>query len=213
MVVEKFFARYGFDDLVAYTGKDISDEMIDTCIAHASGFYDNNFIWGQATKNIVKKFNKFCFVFVDTSTKQIIGHSFWFPVKTKIFNGFIKLQKMLLDLREEYFSDFDNEKKEINLFQAAETYVAGYDLANLHRAVEDHFQSKVLKLAQKGIKVKYIALESCCKFDEYLVSRLGLTKKVKKPNTTFYYDIYSPRRVYKDSPEAKELREYYKEEA
>ncbi len=210
MIVEKFFARHGFDDLVAYTGKDITDEMIDECIKQAANFYDKNFVWGPATKNIVKKFNKFCFVFRNRDTRQIVGHSFWFPIKTSVFNNFIKSNEMLLDIKEEYFADYENAKKTVNLFQAAEAYVPGYDLANLHRAVEDHFQSKVLSLAHNGIKIKYIALESCCKFDEYLVSRLGLTQKVQKPNTTFYYDIYSPKKVYKESREAKDLEEFYK---
>lgn len=210
MIVEKFFARYGFDDLVAYTGKDITDEMIDKCIELAANFYEQKYIWGQATKNIVKNFNQFCFVFKNRQTGEIIGNSFWFPVKTSVFNEFIKNKQMLLDIKEEYFLDYTNEKGTINLFQGAETYVIGYDLATMHRAVEDHFQSKVLTLAKKGIKVKYLALESCCKFDDYLVSRLGLTQKHQKPTTVFYYDEYSPKKVYKDSPEAKELEQYYK---
>ena len=211
MIEEKFFVRYGFDDLVAYTGDDITNEMIDKCIEQAANFYESKFVWGKATKNIVQKFNKFCFVFKNRNTGEIVGHSFWFTVKTSIFNKFIKSNEMLLDLKEEYFVDYENSKGMVNLFQAAEAYAPGYDLLNLHKAVEDHFQKKVLALARKGIKIKYLAIESCCKFDEYLVERLGLTKKIKKPNTIFYYDEYSPNKVYKDSREAIELREFYKD--
>lgn len=210
MIVEKFFARYGFDDLVAYTGNDITDEMIDQSIELEANFYEKRFVWGPATKDMVKKLNQFCFVFKNRQTGEMIGNSFWFPIKTSVFNEFIKNKQMLLDIKEEYFQSYENSSKTINLFQAAEAYVAGYDLATMHRAVEDHFQSKVLALAKKGIKIKYIALESCCAFDDYLVSRLGLTQKHKKPTTVFYYDEYSPKKIYKDSPESKELEQYYK---
>lgn len=210
MIVEKFFIRHGFDDIVAYTGPDITDAMIDKCIELAGKFYESRFVWGAKTKDIVKKFNKFCFVFKNRETNEIIGHSFWFPVKTAVFNNFIRNKDMLLEIKEEYMLDYDNDKGTVNLFQGAEAYVFGYDLENLHKAVEDHFQSKILNLAKNGIKVKYIAIESCCKFDEYLVERLGLTKKVQKKDTVFYYDEYSPIKVYKDSKEVNELKEYYK---
>lgn len=211
MVIENVFQRYGFDDIVAFTGTDITDKMIEMCMDIDRNFYQPEYAWDSHIKSVVKTFNQFCFVFIDKSEKRIVGYSFWFPIKTTVFNKFIKEKKMLLYLKEEHCVNFKNEKGTVNLFQGGEAYVPGYDLENLHKAVRDLFQSRVLDLAKIGIKVKYVAIDACCKFDEtFLVKHMGLTKSVKKENSTFYYDDYSPNKVFSDSFFARHLQEYYK---
>ena len=208
MVIENIFQNYGYNTIIGYSGKDITDDMIEACMAIDKKFYGGEYTWANSMKNIVQKFNQMCFVFIDTAENAIVGYSFWVPIKTQVFNDFIKNKKMLLDFEDSYFSDY--KQSSVNLFLAGEAYVLGYDIKNLHKAVEDIIQKRILDLAYMGVKVKYVAIESCCKFEEeFLVPLLGLTKKVKKDKSTFYYDEYSPNKVYKRSKYSEGIRQFY----
>lgn len=209
MIFEKEFKEYGYTDLVAYSGKDITEDMVDICISIDKKFYSPEYTIGSdSLKESVLKYNQMCFVFVDKVKNAIVGYSFWFPIKTKVFNAFIKSNQMLQEFRDAYFSSYKDEY--INLFLASEAYVLGYDIKKLHEAVEDIFSRRVLDLAYKGTKIKYIAFEACNKYDEeFLVKHLGLTKKVKKDISTFYYSEYSPEKVYKSSKYASGIKQYY----
>ena len=211
MIIENIFEKHGFGDIVAYIGKDISDSMIDECFEIDRNFYDDEYSWETSEiRQIVKKLGHLCFVFYDKADKKVMGYSFWLPVKTKVFNAFIKEKVMLLNIKENYCSDY-NESEHVNLFLGGEAFVKGYDLKSFHKAVEDAFQLRILDMANAGIKVKFIAAEVCCDYDEkYLMPKLGLSNKVLKDKSIFYYDEYSPKKVYKDSAYAKKLYEYYK---
>lgn len=210
MVFEGIFSNHEFDNIVAYSGKDITKGMLDACFEIDTQFYDEKYYWNRINiKNVVEKFGQFCFVFYDKEDKEVMGYSFWFPIKTRVFNNFISEKKMLLDLKEEYCDNIA-DKNEINLFLGGEAFVAGYDLFNLHNAIEDVFQKRILDLAYRNKKIKYIAMESCCKYDEEILEKkLGLTKLIKKDKSRFYYDIYSPEKVYKNSKYSKELKKFY----
>lgn len=212
MIFEKEFKEYGYTDLVAYSGKDITEDMVDVCMIIDKKFYAPEYTkYSDNLKETVLKYNQMCFVFVDKVKNAIVGYSFWLPIKTKVFNAFIKSNQMLQEFREGYFSSYKDEN--INLFLASEAYVLGYDIKVLHEAVEDIFSRRILDLAYNGVKVKYIAFEACNKFDEdFLVKNLGLSKKVKKDISTFYYDEYSPEKVYKSSKYASGIKQYYKKE-
>lgn len=209
MIFDKEFKEYGYTDIVAYSGKHITEEMLDECMVLEKNFYPEGF--SQDPKNLkacVMKFGQMCFVFKDTVKNVIVGYSFWFPTKTKVFNAFIKSNKALIEFEESYFSSYND--KIINLFLGSEAYITGYDIRKLHEAVEDVFSRRVLDLAYKGTRIKYIAIETCCKFEEeYLVKLLGLTQKVKKEKTTFYFDEYSPEKVYNSSKYASGIKQYY----
>ena len=86
MIIDKYFKKYGFDDIVAYTGANITDDMIDKCMEIDSNFYKPEYAWDAEIKSVVHAFHQFCFVFIDKSENKLIGYSFWFPIKTKIFN-------------------------------------------------------------------------------------------------------------------------------
>lgn len=209
MIYEKEFQAYGYNDIVGYSGKHITDEMIDSCMTINKKFYAKDFVFDDSIKDIVKKYNQMCFVFQDKSDNSIMGYSFWFPIKTKVFNAFIQNNQTLQEFRDSFFSSYKEES--VNLFLASEAYVLGYDIKELHKAIEDVFQKRILDLAYNGIMVKYVAMESRCKFDEqFLVKNLGLTLKDKKEKSTFYYDKYSPYTIYSDSKFASGLYQYYK---
>ncbi|MBQ4541366.1 MAG: hypothetical protein IJA23_00790 [Clostridia bacterium] len=211
MVIENIFEKYDFGDIVAYSGKDITDAMIDECFAIDRNFYDDEYSWENSEiRQIVKEFGQMCFVFFDKNDKKVMGYSFWLPVKTTVFNAFIKEKVMLLNIKKNYCEDYKNTSS-VNLFLGGEAFVVGYDLKLFHKAIEDLFQKRVLDMAKAGIKIKYIAAESCCDYDEqFLVPKLKLEKKVKKDKSNFYYDEYSPKKVYSESKYAKELYEFYK---
>ena len=209
MIYDKEFKEYGYTDVVAYSGKNITEEMLDECMILEKNFYPEGFSQDPKNlKNCVMKYGQMCFVFKDIVKNVIVGYSFWFPTKTKVFNAFIKSNKTLIEFEESFFSSYSD--KVINLFLGSEAYITGYDIKKLHEAVEDIFSRRILDLAYKGTKVKYIAIESCCKFEEqYIVKLLGLTQKVKKERTTFYFDEYSPEKVYNSSKYASGIKQYY----
>jgi hypothetical protein len=91
MVIENVFNAHGFDRIVAFTGADITESMIDECLAIDREFYEDEFSWEQSDiKDVVKNFGQFCFVFFDKDDKKVMGYSFWFPIKTQVFFDFIK---------------------------------------------------------------------------------------------------------------------------
>lgn len=210
MIFDKEFKRYGFDDIVAYSGVDITDEMLEESFKISESFFDDEFqIKDSKIKEIIKKIGQISFIIYDNSEKRVIGYSFWIPIKSSVFIDFIKKDEMLMFIEEEHCSQFNEAT--VNLFQAGEAFVTGYDLDNLHRGLEDIIQEKILVLARKGVKVEFIAIEAVCKYDkEYLVKLLGLKKGVKKGNSTFYCDRYSPKTTFARSKVVQELLEYYK---
>lgn len=210
MVIENIFQAHGFDKIIAYSGKDITEQMIDACFEIDRSFYEEEYYWEKSEiKEIVKTYGQLCFVFFDTEDKKVMGYSFWLPIKTKVFNAFIKEKIMLLNIKQSYCASY-KENDHINLFMGGEAFVKGYNLKKLHKAVEDLFQKKILDLAYKGVKIKYIAIESCCQYDEaFLLPMLGFEKKVKKNKSTFYYDEYSPRKTYKDSKYVADIKQFY----
>lgn len=210
MIFEKDFRARGFDSLVAYSAKDITDKMIDECYELSNKFFPDEYASdGPEIKDVIREFGNFCLVIYNKENKKLVGFSFWIPIKTAVFNEFLKNKKMLLFIKREYCSSFDEPK--INLFSASEAFVAGYDLENIHKALEDIFQGKVLALAKKGTKVSFIAIEAVCKYDEeYLVKQLGMIHKIQKEDSTFYCEPYDPTKVYSRSRFVQELKEYYK---
>lgn len=210
MIIENIFDTSGFDAIVAYSFKDITEKMIDDCLEIDKTFYKKEYYWNKDDVfNLVSKFGQFCFVFVDENEKRVIGYSFWFPIKTNIFKSFIKQRKMLLNLKEEFCSHF-KDGDTVNLFSGGEAFIKGYDLLNLHKAIENLFQKRVLELASVGILVDYIAIEACCEYDtKYLIPLLGLTKHIQKNNSTFYIGKYNPKTTYKDSKYVNDLLKFY----
>ena len=209
MIFSKEFTEYGYTDLVAYSGKDITDDMLAACSIIQKKFFDAEYtVYTDNLLECVKKYNQMCFVFVDKVKNAVVGYSFWFPIKTPVFNAFIKNNFTLLELRSNFFSNYKDPT--INLFLASEAYVLGYDIKRLHEAVEDIFSRRILDLAYNGTKVKYIAMEAVCDYDEkFLAKLLGLTNKIKKDKSTFYYGEYSPENVYKSSKYASGIKQYY----
>lgn len=210
MIFEKEFQRYGFDNIVAYSGTDITDKMIEESFKISEAFFDAEYqIKDSQIRELIKHVGQICFMIYDKSKKQVIGYSFWLPIKSKVFIEFLKNKEMLMFIKEDYCAKFNEPT--VNLFQTGEAFVAGYDLDNLHRGLEDIIQEKILVLARKGVKVEYIAIEAVCKYDEeYLAPLMGLTKKIKKGNSSFFCDKYSPRTTFARSKVCAELKEYYK---
>ena len=207
----KEFENHGFSTIVAYTGKDITEQMIERCFEIDEEFYEQEFsIENSEIKEIIANFGQMCMVLVDKEENQVIGYSYWIPIKPEIFVDFMKNSTMLLNLKVDYCVSFD--EPEVNLFQEGEAFVMGYDVQGLHNAIKDIVQFKILKLAQRGTKINCIALESICQYDEeFFVPSIGLKKKFKKNKSIFYCDKYSPRTMFLGSKYSKELLEYYKD--
>lgn len=210
MVFEKEFQRYGFNDLVAYTAKDITDSMYEESLKIGDEFFGVEYTFRNTKlKEVIDNYGKFCFIIYDRAERQVIGYSYWAPIKLSVFQEFLQSKKMLLSIKTEYCSSF--EEPVINLFSVGEAFVEGYDLDELHRAIEDIFQWKVLSLAKNGTKVGLIAIEAVNDFDEeYMRSLLGVKKSAKKENSIFYCDRYSPDTFFSRSIYVKQLKEYYK---
>lgn len=210
MVYEKEFSQHGFNNIVAYSGVDISDQMMEESFKVSESFFEDEYqIKDSKIRDLIKKTGQICFVIYDKAEKKVIGYSFWLPIKSQVFANFLQNKEMLMFIEEEHCSKFDEPV--VNLFQAGEGFVPGYDLDNLHRAVEDIIQNKILQLAKRGVLVEYLAIEAVCKYDkEYLAPLMGLTKNVNKGNSVFYLGKYSPKTFFARSNLSDELKNYYK---
>lgn len=209
MIFDKEFKEYGYTDVMAYNGKDITEEIFDQAMTVETGFYPKGYSRNRENlKKYVLLHSQMCFIFKDTVKNVFVGYAFWLPIKTRIFNTFIQSNKSLTEFEDDYFLSYNS--KSVNLFLASEAYITGYDIKHLHKAIEDMFSRRVLDLAYKGTKINYVAIESCCKFEEeYLVKLLGLSQSVKKEKTTFYFDKYSPEKTYSSSKYASGIKQYY----
>lgn len=209
MIIEKKFIECGFENIVSISGKDITEDLIKRCFNLDKAFYGKEFLWDDTDiLNVIMKYNQMCFIFMDTDKQNIVGYSYWFPIKTEILDKFVKEKKALLDIKPEYCTGYQTTP--INLFLGGEAFVPGYDLLNMHQVIEDIFQYHILHLASKGIKVDKICLDAVCKFDEeYLVPQLGLKTKYQKDNCVYYCDKYSPLTTYKNSQYCEKLKQYY----
>lgn len=209
MILEDDFRELGISNVCAYSGKDLSDDLIQRCFNLDNVFYKQEFQWNMyGIDKIIKKYPQMCFVFIDKEKGNIVGYSYWLPIKTEILQEFINNKTALLDIKEEYCMSYNQTN--INLFLGGEAFVPGYDLNNLHLAIENIFQYHILSLAQKGSKVNLIAFDSVCKYDEeYLVKRTNMKNCIKKSNCNFYYDKYNPKTFYNQSKYCEELMKYY----
>ena len=211
MINENEFIELGFKNIVSYSGKDITPELIDRCFKLDRAFYQQEFLWEHTDiKNTILNHSQMCFIFMDKSRESIIGYSYWFPVKKEILQKFKDEKTVLLDIKNEYVSGYTTSP--VHLFLGGEAFVPGYDLLNLHQAVENIFQYHILYLAlKKYIKVDIISFDSVCQYDqEYLVPRTGLKSSSQKKDCIFYYGRYNPRTFYKESKYCDELKKYYK---
>ena len=93
MIFNEMFEYHNFYDIVALTDSDIIDDMIDSCLEIDKEFYDDEYLWDiENLKQSIRDFGEFCFVYIDKSERKVIGYSFWFPVKTDVFNNFACLK-------------------------------------------------------------------------------------------------------------------------
>ncbi|MBQ4558186.1 MAG: hypothetical protein IJA61_02275 [Clostridia bacterium] len=209
MIIEKEFKDNGFDNIVCYSGRDITEDLIKRCLNLDTAFYEKEFYWDNTDIiNVVKENPQMCFIFVDTIRQNIIGYSYWFPIKLDIINKFIHDKEPLLDIKKEYISGYKTSP--VHLFLGGEAFVPGYDLMLLHKVIEDIFQWHILVLAQNGVKVDNICFDAVCDYDKFfLVKNVGLNNCVIKKNCSFYYGKYSPNIVYNESKYCKELKKYY----
>lgn len=209
MIIENEFRENGLDNIICYSGKDITDDFIKRCFNLDKAFYGKQFQWDTlGIENTIKKYNQMCFVFVDKERGNIVGYSYWFPLKLDVLNNYIKNKETLLGISEEDCSPFSVSP--VHLFLGGEAFVPGYDLLTLHRVIEDIFQYHILCLAEKGIKVGTISFDAVCKYDEdYLVKRTNLKNCVQKNDCNFYYDKYYPDTVYNQSKYCNELKKFY----
>ena len=212
MISDKEFCEIGVDTVVAYSGKDLTDDLIKRCFKLDNAFYRQEFQWDKfEIDKIIKKYPQFCFIFVDKNRGNIVGYSYWFPIKTAILQEFINNKTALLNIKEEYCMDY--QKPHVNLFLGGEAFTSGYDLNNLHIAVENLFQHRALMLAKKGIKIALVAFDSVCAYDEqFLVPKTNMKNCIKKSNCNFYHDKYDPNKFYKDSKYCNDLKAFYKKE-
>ena len=210
MKFEKEFRHYGFESIVAYSANDITEEMMNESFKVSENFFHDEYQINESKiKDIIKNVGQICFIIKDESVNRVIGYSFWIPIKSQIFAEFIESRQMLMFIEEEHCSKFNEPV--VNLFQAGEGFVEGYDIDLIHKALEDIIQEKILVLAQKGVKIGYVAIEAVCEYDEkYLVQLLGLETKLKKDKSTFYCGKYSPEKTFARSKYASYLKEYYK---
>lgn len=211
MIIKNEFDEVGIDNVVAYSGKDITPELIDRCFKLDGAFYKKEFSWENTDiKNTILNNSQMCFIFIDNNRGNIVGYSYWFPIKKEILQKFIDEKNILLDIKNDYCSGFTAPS--IDLFLGGEAFVPGYDLMNLHKAVEDIFQYHILHLAKKGIKVRTVSFDSVCQYDEeFLVARMGLKNRVQKKDCAFHYGKYNPKVVYSDSKYCSELEKFYNE--
>ncbi|MBE5736271.1 MAG: hypothetical protein E7356_02800 [Clostridiales bacterium] len=212
MIIDVDFQEAGINNVVAYSGKDITDDLIYRCFKLDNVFYKQDFQWNTfGIENIIKKYPQMCFIFIDKDKKNIVGYSYWLPIKTEVFQQFIDNKTALLDIKEEYCTGYNSSN--INLFLGGEAFVPGYDLNNLHLAIENIFQYHILCLAQKNIKINLVAFDSVCQYDEeFLVKRTNVKNCIDKSNCKFYYDKYDPRTFYNQSKYCNELIKYYTQE-
>lgn len=209
MVVEEEFKIHGIDNVVCLSGKDITKELIERCFKLDAVFYRNEFLWDNTgIMDTILAFSEMCFILLDSKRNNIVGYSYWFPIKPEILDQFACEGKNLLDIKPEYCSGY--KVTPVNLFSAGEAYVPGYDIFRLHNAVEDIFQYHILCLAKKNIKVDKICIDAACGFDEeFLIPKLGLNNKVQKSNCVYCWGKYDPRITYNKSRFCEELKKYY----
>lgn len=209
MIIKDIFQSHGFNNITAFSGSDISDDLIKRCLNLDKVFYEDEFLFGSFDiTQTIKQNSQMCFILLDDEKQTIVGYTYWLPVKDNILTQYMDNKKILLEVLPEYCTGFKTSP--INLFNIGEAFVPGYDLLTLHKALEDLFQYHILCLAQMNIKISTICFDAVNKYDEkYLVARTGLRYYEQKENCKFYFDSYDPRRVFKESPYSQELMNYY----
>lgn len=210
MIIEREFEEQGISNVVSYSGKDINEDLINRCFKLDKAFYRAQFLWeGTEVRNTILENSQMCFIFIDKNRGNIVGYSYWLPIKDSVLKRYKDENVALLDIKRDYCTGY--KIANVNLFLGGEAFVPGYDLLNLHKAIENIFQMHVLHLAKNGVMIDTISFDSVCEYDEkYLVNRVGIKDYTIKKNCKYYYGKYDPRIVYKDSKYCTKLKEYYK---
>ena len=94
MIIEKKFVESGFENVVSISGKDITEDLIKRCFNLDKVFYGKEFLWDNTDiLDVIMKYNQMCFIFMDTENQNIVGYSYWFPIKSEILDRFVKDKK------------------------------------------------------------------------------------------------------------------------
>ena len=79
MIFEKEFNNYGFENIVAYSGEDISPKILEESFAVSDNFFAAEYqINKSKIREVIKKYGQMCFIIVD---KNEIKYIFSMPLK------------------------------------------------------------------------------------------------------------------------------------
>lgn len=210
MIFKDIFVENGFPSLIAYSGADLKDSLIRRTFNLDEVFFNDEYLWTYSDMGEIIENNKeMCFVVVNEDAGNIVGYSYWLPLKTQVIENAIKKNFNLIFLDQDCLQSFSNP--EVNLNLASEAFIPGWDLKRLHKIIEDIIQYSILQLAKKGTKVNFVVMDNVCQYDEFLCDKLGLDNRYETDhNSKICYTTYSPTKCYSSSKYVEELKKYYK---
>ncbi len=198
MIYKETFDKRDYEGLIACSGEDITDQMIDACFELDDQFFHSEFIWDRSVvRKWLKKENRLCFVIVDTTKQKVIGYTFLFPVSSELKQKYENKEITYLDMLEDDVLAMESGFS-YNLLYASEAFYPGYGINELHQIVNEIMVRAIGNLARKdNIAIKGIMFDAVCLYDEKASKMLQLELVGKtKTGTDLYYANFVPEKIF-----------------
>ncbi len=198
MIYKETFDKRDYEGIIACSGEDITDAMIDACFELDDQFFHDEYIYNRdIVRKWIKKENRLCFVVIDTIKKKLVGYTFLFPISVNLLKSYANKELTYKDMTEDDVLKMESGYS-YNILYASEAFYPQYGINQLHQIVNEVMVRAIGNLAKKeNIAIKGIMFDAVCLYDEKASKMLQLEFVGKtKADTDLYYGKFVPEKIF-----------------
>lgn len=198
MINTKIAESKGFHNCVYYSGKDITEEMLDECFNLDNNFFQEKYLYNkQKVKAWLLEYNDMCGILYDTKSEKVIAYCFYLFISDEALELFKSNKISYFTLGKSLLAQPKNNDK-LNLFCLSDACEEHWSLVKIHKLLNECFVFNLYKLAEtQDIMVKNICIDVVCEYDNILVNQFKIENKVQTMhNSIFHYGEFDPRKVW-----------------
>ena len=175
-------------DVICFTGEDISDKMIDQCFDIDAGFFEEKYLYDHGNvKKWVKKYSDFCFVFFDLRLNKVIGYNFLLLLDMPALESYLRGEISYFTIGINQFA-YGRKNCEGALFYLSSAFSPNVNISLMMSMTQNAITDLLIEYKLRdNITVKKYFLDAVCDFDEKYSAAIKL--KLFK-NTAYNSKLY-----------------------
>lgn len=207
MIGNEFTERYGYNGYYFYSGKDITDKMIDKCFEIDKYFFKEDFAYNETrVREWIKEYGDMCSVLYNPIEDKVIAYCFYLFISDEALELYKQNKISFFTMGKSLFVNPQNGQS-LNLFCLSDACLPGWDFVQTHKIMNEYYAYMVYELSKKQIKIKNVCIDVVCDYDKILANQFCIENKNNtnhnslfvwgefNPNVTWTYCQYSQRLI------------------